>query len=236
MTGRGAVQLVIALLSAVLSLLTAQPPMASAAVSPGSPVDHLRWVGDATQVVEVAASRYGTSYATLTAYEKRSSGWVRVYGPWTARVGRNGFAAPYKKREGDGRTPTGAYGFSFFFGVNAQPSGIHYSWRHAYTYDVWDDDSSSSRYNLWTDRRHSYAGRSPEPMHSQPSYNYAAVIAYNTSRKPGLGSAIFLHVSHSSATAGCVAIPQSELLPVLRWLNPAKRPRIIMGTTSTITH
>ena len=201
-----------------------------------SPVDHLNGVGNAQQVIEVAASGYGTSYATLTAYEKRASGWVRVFGPWSARIGVNGFAPSGQKREGDGRTPSGSYGFSFFFGVNAQPSGIHYSWRHAYTYDVWDDDPSSSRYNLWTDTRTSSAGRSPEPMHNQPSYNYAAVIAYNTARTPGLGSAIFFHVSHGSGTAGCVAIPQTELLSALRWLNPAKSPRIIMGTTSAITH
>jgi L,D-peptidoglycan transpeptidase YkuD (ErfK/YbiS/YcfS/YnhG family) len=171
----------------------------------------------------------------MTAYRKTASGWVRSLGPWTARIGRNGFAPSGAKREGDGRTPTGSYGFSFFFGVDPKPSGIRYSWRHAYTYDVWDDDPSSSRYNLWTDLHRYSAGRSPEPMHNSPSYNYAAVIAYNTARKPGLGSAIFLHVSHGTPTAGCVSIPQSDVLKVLRWLNPSLHPRIIMGTKSGIT-
>jgi L,D-peptidoglycan transpeptidase YkuD (ErfK/YbiS/YcfS/YnhG family) len=208
----------------------------TAVVAAASPVDHLRGVGSARQVIKVAASRYGTSYATLTAYRKTSSGWVKSYGPWTARIGRNGFAPPGKKREGDGRTPTGSYGFgSFFFGVNAKPSGIRYAWRHAYRYDVWDDDSASSRYNLWTNRNRNYPGRSPEPMHVSPAYNYGAVIAYNTARKPGLGSAIFLHVSHGSATAGCVSVPQADVLKLLRWLNPKLAPRIIMGTTSAIT-
>jgi L,D-peptidoglycan transpeptidase YkuD (ErfK/YbiS/YcfS/YnhG family) len=201
-----------------------------------SPVDHLRGVGTAQQVIEVAASRYGTSYATLTAYRKTSTGWAKSYGPWTARIGWNGFAPPGKKREGDGRTPTGSYGFgSFFFGVNARPSGIRYAWRHAYTYDVWDDDSASARYNLWTNRNRYYPGRDPEPMHVQPVYNYGAVIAYNTARKPGLGSAIFLHVSRGRSTSGCVAVPQTQLLKLLRWLNPKLGPRIIMGTTNTIT-
>src|SRR3954453_23637966 len=132
------------------SAVASTTPTASSTIisAAGSPVDHLRGVGSAQQVIEVAASRYGTSYATLTAYRKTSSGWVRSYGPWTARIGRNGFAAPGKKHEGDGKTPTGSYGFgSFFFGVNTKPSGIRYAWRHAYTYDVWDDDSSSARYN-----------------------------------------------------------------------------------------
>ncbi|HMC67554.1 MAG TPA: L,D-transpeptidase family protein [Mycobacteriales bacterium] len=219
------------------SVASATPTSTSTVVAAaGSPVDHLRGVGSAQQVIEVAASRYGTSYATLTAYRKTASGWVKSYGPWTARVGRNGFAAPGKKHEGDGKTPTGSYGFgSFFFGVNSRPSEIRYSWRHAYAYDVWDDDSASARYNLWTNRNRNNPGRSPEPMHVSPAYNYGAVIAYNTARKPGLGSAIFLHVSHGSATAGCVAVPQSDVLKLLRWLNPRLSPRIIMGTTGAIT-
>jgi L,D-peptidoglycan transpeptidase YkuD (ErfK/YbiS/YcfS/YnhG family) len=219
------------------SVVSATPDAPNLVVAAsGSPVDHLRGVGAAQQVIEVAASRYGTSYATLTAYRKTANGWVTSYGPWAARIGRNGFAAPGKKREGDGRTPTGSYGFgSFFFGVNSAPSGIRYGWRHAYTYDVWDDDSSSTRYNLWTNRNRNYPGRSPESMHVSPAYNYGAVIAYNIARKPGLGSAIFLHVAHGSATAGCVAVAQADVLKLLRWLNPKLSPRIIMGTTSAIT-
>lgn len=219
-----------------LTTASASPSTATAAAASGSPVDHLRGVGSAQQVVEVDAAHYGSTYATVTAYSKTSSGWVRAYGPWTARVGIHGFAPPGDKREGDGRTPTGSYAFaSFFFGVYARPGGIRYAWRHAYTYDVWDDDPASRRYNLWTDRRTRYPGRSPEPLHVVPQYEYAAVIAYNTARKPGLGSAIFLHVSRGRATSGCVALPRAQLLELLRWLDPHRAPRIIMGTTSAIT-
>ena len=193
-------------------------------------------VGNARQLIVAEAAGYGTSYVTVTAYQKTSSGWVRHFGPWQGRIGRNGFAAPGKKREGDGKSPTGSFGFSFFFGVDTKPSGIYYKWRHAYTYDVWDDDSSSAHYNEWIDRRTQYPGHNPEPMHNSPSYNYAAVIAYNTSRQPGLGSAIFFHVSHGTSTAGCVAISQSLVVKVLRWLNPSYAPRIIMGTKADITN
>ena len=198
-------------------------------------MDHLVGVGDATQVVSVIASGYGTTYATVTAYQKTASGWHVALGPWSARIGRNGFAPPGHKREGDGRTPTGSYGFSFFFGVDPAPSGLHYSWRHAATYDVWDDDPSSSRYNEWVDTRTADAGADPEPMHQVPAYDAAAVIAYNTARTPGLGSAIFFHVSHGSATAGCVSVPYGDVVALLRWLNPRYSPRIIMGTRSAVT-
>ena len=69
----------------------------------------------------------------------------------------------------------------------------------------------------------------PEPMHQVPAYDYGAAIAYNTARTPGRGSAIFLHVGTGSATAGCVSLPKSRLLKLLRWLGPAKHPQIIIS-------
>ena len=182
----------------------------------------------ARQLITVTAPSYSSTYATLRAYRRSGHRWVRVLGPWTARVGYNGIAPAGRKREGDGRTPSGTYGFSFFFGVLPNP-GVAFRWRHAYRYDVWDDDPASPRYNEWVDEQtagRKAAGVDPEPMHNQPAYDYAAVIAYNTARTPGLGSAIFLHVGTGTATAGCVSLPAWQLLDVLRWLSPGSRPLI----------
>ncbi len=177
----------------------------------------------------VDAGGYGQSTATLSAYEQRGGVWTRVFGPWTAWVGRNGVAPSGAKREGDGRTPSGTYGFSFFFGVYNNP-GVHFPYRQiTSTAIVWDDDPASASYNEWIDTRVATAGANPEPMYNTPSYDYGAVIAYNTARTPGLGSAIFLHVSHNSSTAGCVAIPTSELVSVLQWLQPSEQPLITIG-------
>jgi L,D-peptidoglycan transpeptidase YkuD (ErfK/YbiS/YcfS/YnhG family) len=66
-------------------------------------------------------------------------------------------------------------------------------------------------------------------MYNRPAYNYSAVIAYNLKRVPGLGSAIFLHVGIASSTAGCVSLPQRELLEVLRWLRPSEDPHIVIS-------
>jgi L,D-peptidoglycan transpeptidase YkuD (ErfK/YbiS/YcfS/YnhG family) len=198
-------------------------------------VERLHGVGNARQVISVVASGYGTSYATVQAFTKTSSGWKRSFGPWSARIGRHGFAPPGDKREGDLRTPSGSYGFSFMFGVQPNP-GVRYEYRRVTgDWDVWADDPGTPRYNLWTDTRTQDAGPSPEPMNNTPAYNYSAVIAYNTARTSGLGSAIFLHVSTGGSTAGCVSLPTSELLDLLRWLDPSKAPRIIMGTESSVT-
>ena len=178
---------------------------------------------------------YGQTTATFTAYERDGAGWKQVFGPWTANVGGSGFAPPDAKREGDGRTPSGSYPFDFFFGVQANP-GVRFPWRDVVgTQIVWDDDSSSPRYNEWVDTTTGDAGVGPEPMYNTPAYNYGAVIAYNAGRTPGIGSAIFLHVSTGGSTAGCVALPQGQLLDVLRWLDPSQQPRIIMGLRGVVT-
>jgi L,D-peptidoglycan transpeptidase YkuD (ErfK/YbiS/YcfS/YnhG family) len=211
---------------------TVTPPSADEYVS------HLIGVGSAKQVISVTATGYGTSLATFQAFTKTPSGWVRTFGPWTSHVGRKGFAPPGQKRQGDLRTPTGAYGFTYMFGVNANP-GVKYSYRVIDSSAiVWNNDENSANYNQWVDTRTGAdAGTSPEPMYNIPPYYYGAVIAYNMPPLPGIGSAIFLHQNSKSngSTAGCVSLPQAQLLQVLRWMDPAAAPVIVMGPASAVT-
>jgi L,D-peptidoglycan transpeptidase YkuD (ErfK/YbiS/YcfS/YnhG family) len=197
-------------------------------------VARLKGVHDATQVISVTTKHYGSVHAKVRAFDKTGSGWKQIAGPWSAWIGRNGFAPPGHKREGDGRAPSGSFHFSFFFGVDPNP-GVHFRWRHAGPHDYWDDDSTSARYNTWVNARHHSAGTDPEPMHVSPSYEDGAAINYNASRTPYRGSAIFLHVTHHSPTSGCVALPRSHVIALLRWLRPADHPRIVMGRTATVT-
>jgi L,D-peptidoglycan transpeptidase YkuD (ErfK/YbiS/YcfS/YnhG family) len=210
---------------------TSPPPAAAAS----SPVDGLVGVDGARQVISVIAEGYGQTTATFTAYERDGTGWKQVFGPWTANVGGSGFAPPDAKREGDGRTPSGSYPFDFFFGVLGNP-GVKFPYRDITgSQIVWDDDPASPLYNQWVDTTTQTPGPGPEPMYNTPAYNYGGVIAYNAARTPGLGSAIFLHVSTGGSTAGCVALPQGQLVEVLRWLDPAQQPRVVMGVRGVVT-
>ena len=185
-------------------------------------------------MITVVAGSYGATYARLTAYQRtrdHQGRWVRQFGPWTARIGSGGMAPPGRKREGDLRTPSGTFTFEFFFGAKANP-GVAFRYMQARPHDVWDDDPSSPRYNEWVDERYHDPGAAPEPM-DVSGYDYGAVIAYNTSRAPGLGSAIFLHVNIGSATTGCVTLATGDLLKVLRWLRPGQSPRIVMGVAAS---
>ena len=205
--------------SAGVSPASAAPPVRPAEVSAVRPVSG--------QLVTVTAASYGATRAKLTAYQRENGRWSRVFGPWTAWIGRRGMAPPGAKREGDGRTPSGTFGFGFFFGVDPDP-GVHFPYRRINEYDVWDDDPSSPLYNEWVDDRYADPGADPEPM-DVSAYDFGAVIAYNTARTPGLGSAIFLHINIGMPTAGCVTLPVSELLEILRWLNPSASPHITLA-------
>jgi L,D-peptidoglycan transpeptidase YkuD (ErfK/YbiS/YcfS/YnhG family) len=208
------------------------PPTTSAA---SAFVSKLSGVGSAGQLIVVTASGYGGTTALLSAYQRSGDSWQQVFGPWSANLGYNGFAPPGAKREGDGRTPSGSFGIDFFFGVDPNP-GVRYPYRLVTgPYLVWDDDPSSPLYNEWVDERSQAAGASPESMDQVPAYDYGAVIDYNPTRVPGAGSAIFLHESTGGSTAGCVSLPTQQLLAVLRWLDPAQSPRIVMGTLATIS-
>lgn len=220
----------------VRSTRAAVPPTTAVSSSPrlSSPVDRLFGVGDAEQVITVVAAAPGDTTAELTAYERTADGWVQTYGPWTADIGAQGFAPAGEKREGDDRTPTGAYDLDFAFGVLADP-GTRLDYRRITSESiVWDDDPASSRYNQWVDTSTQAAGADPEPMYNQPVYDHGVVIDYNHDATPGLGSAIFLHVTRGGSTAGCVAVDKEDLVELMRWLDPAKRPRIVMGTRDAL--
>ena len=151
-----------------LRTTTAPPPPPT--TSSSLLVNRLIGVGDARQVVAVVADGYGDTTATLTAYQKSASGWTQVFGPWIAEIGEDGFAPPGEKSEGDLRTPSGSYGFGFFFGIDADP-GVMFPWRADQPSDVWDDDPSSPNYNEWIDEAvqgAAAAGADPEPMNDYP--------------------------------------------------------------------
>lgn len=205
-------------------------PPAHAGPTPG----RLTGVHDAAQLVVVTNRSWTSTYATLESFERRADGtWRRVHGPWTVRIGRNGFGSP--KREGDGQTPVGSFRVPRLFGVNADP-GVRYAWLRVDRYDVWVDDPRSEYYNLRKRRPANGRWTSAESLYQPGPYAYAAVIGYNTAdRTPYAGSAIFFHVTTGNATAGCVSTTASRVLAVLRWLDPLKKPRFVMGPESAVT-
>ena len=68
-------------------------------------------------------------------------------------------------------------------------------------------------------------------------YKLGIVVEYNTENTiKGHGSAIFVHIHRGPGkpTAGCVAMSEDKLEEIVRWLDPALKPMIIMGTESEL--
>jgi L,D-peptidoglycan transpeptidase YkuD (ErfK/YbiS/YcfS/YnhG family) len=204
---------------------------------PDNLAEELANTGSATQLMTVDAPGYGSTTATFTAWQLESGCWEPAFGPWTANVGTTGVSD--HKQEGDGSTPTGAYGIgSTMYGVSANP-GVSYEYHQLVCGDWWDEDPSSANYNTF---QHVACGTSPpfggnsEALWTTvPAYDYFAVIDYNVNPVvPGAGSAIFLHVSTGDPTQGCVSLPEADLVSVLDWLSPAADPMIVIGTDAEI--
>lgn len=171
------------------------------------------------QRIQVAAPSARSTTATLVVRECGK----RVFGPWRARVGRNGLSA--RHREGDGTTPTGTYGIGpVVYGVDPNP-GVQLRYHRLACGDWWDEDSRSPTYNTF---RHvtcgskpPFGGGSEALWQITPAYRLFALIQYNVAPVvPGRGSAIFLHVDTGRATNGCVSLPLRELQALLRRLRP----------------
>jgi len=204
---------------------------ALAAPCPGV-VNTLPGTQSATQLVTVTASAYGVTTASLELWQRRGGCWRHVAGPWRAWLGRSGLSA--HKREGDGATPAGTYRVGgTAYGIAPDP-GVHGAYHRLVCGDWWDEDARSPAYNTFQHvpcgTAPHFGGGSEALWRISPQYRYFAVVEYNaTPAVPGRGSAIFLHVSAGRPTAGCVSVPEAELVRVLRWLRPAARPLIRLG-------
>jgi len=154
-------------------------------------------------------------------------------------LGRTGVIAETDKREGDGATPLGMWPLRRVFyradrlpgGSEGRrpevgPSGLPVE---AITPAMgWCDDPAHPDYNRLIALPHP---ASHETLWREDGlYDIVVVLGHNDGPPcPGLGSAIFLHCARPDPegrhglhpTAGCVALPRSDLLAVLAALPPA---------------
>lgn len=162
---------------------------------------------------------------------KRGTGW----GAGLISTNSPGLRSPGDpvKKEGDGKSPAGVFRISTAFGYAAQPPP---AWKMPYislksTVEC-VDDSGSKFYNRIVDR----ATISPDWHSSERmseagvAYRWGAVIDYDVNpTTPGVGSCVFLHIwsGPTMGTAGCTAMPQDQLEPILAWLDPTDNPILV---------
>lgn len=218
-------------------LTTKKPAAPKPAPAPTNLASGLKTVGSNKQLILVTANGSNTSYAQIHTYERNSKGqWVQVLST-TGYIGRYGFATASQMSEGGQRSPIGKYSIGTAFGRYSNP-GTKMSYRKITSDDVWVDDSKSKLYNTWQSKRKtSGQWKSAENMNIT-AYNYGFVINYNTARTPYKGSAIFFHVSTGTYhyTLGCTATSQTNVVKILKWLDPKKNPVIIQTPVSGLSN
>lgn len=204
----------------------------------GSSDDAAKMAGTSSQLLLVrnTSPSPGSVDVEVTALEKREGRWQRPFAPLKGVIGRNGFAPPGEKREGDGRTPSGTFPLGTVFGYAPSfPTRMPY--RQAGADDLWVDDSAAPDYNRWVTRGTTQAASFERMRRDDDLYKLGIVVEYNT--HPVIkdrGSAIFFHLWRGKgiATAGCIALAEEDLLKIVRWLDPAARPAVMMGTNITV--
>jgi L,D-peptidoglycan transpeptidase YkuD (ErfK/YbiS/YcfS/YnhG family) len=190
--------------------------------------------GSATQVITVVARSTYSTTATVQAWTSAGHGRWLKHGPAiSAWVGSQGLTAhPSESRSA---TPMGSFTLTTAFGYYANP-GTGLSYFQTTTADWWISQSGKLYNTHQRCSSHcSFTQGDPNEhlLSETPAYNYAVVIDYNTANTGHVtqhgGSAFFFHVSTGSPTAGCVSVDQSSLVLIMRWLSPAKHPRILIG-------
>lgn len=177
----------------------------------------------ASKVIEARAKTKSTGYVYLC--KKSGDRYVLDKGPYRAKFGYNGLSS--KKREGDGKTPSGIFWMRDGFGTSGNPGLKGHDWTKVTRDHVWVDGNATKAggYNTMKRKSDGYSG---ESLYQPKPYKYAQVIGYNEARTPGKGSAIFLHANTSSMkTAGCVSMYESSLVKAMKWQNGTKTQIVI---------
>lgn len=99
--------------------------------------------------------------------------------------------------------------------VESSGTSLPYLWVDEY--DYWVGDSKSSLYNQYvrTDSPFTEWDEAEHLIEYPDDYAYALFIGYNIEGTPGAGSCFFLHCSVGMPTAGCVAVPEKDMVFIL---------------------
>lgn len=195
------------------------PPALPVSQIPGlGPEFRAKIPGGTRQALVVTGRTADTNTAQGVLYESDVRGsWRPVAGPWPAHNALRGWTNDH--HVGDLRTPVGVFGLGDAGGRSPDP-GTRLPYDHAEEFVA------------------PGTGFLGEPL--EGSFDYVIAIDYN--RVPGTspldkerplgrakGSGVWVHVDHEGPTQGCISFQEDHMRRLLRALDPAKQPVIVMG-------
>jgi L,D-peptidoglycan transpeptidase YkuD (ErfK/YbiS/YcfS/YnhG family) len=205
---------------------SAPQPAGAPALLPGlGPKMLARVPGDARQAVVVTGAGADSPRSTVTLFRRDPvTGWAPAGPAWPAHNALHGWTDHH--RTGDLRSPIGVFTLTDAGGRLSDP-GTRLTYDHA-----------PIGFSL------SGTGFHGEPL--RDAFDY--VIAINYNRKPGMsprdwtrplgqsrGGGIWLHVDHGGPTQACVSLPAPVMRTLLRTLDPALHPVVVMGDGAALS-
>lgn len=173
------------------------------------------------QALVVTGSGRNSSRSKAVLYERTDAGW-QAGGQWPARNALRGWTRDH--RMGDLRSPVGVFTLSDAGGRLADPgSRLPYS--------------RSSAFQV--------GGRGFAGEELAGSFDHVIAIDYN--RRRGVspldparplgeerGGGIWIHVDHGGPTHGCIGLARPDVRRLLRLLDPARHPVVVMGDAASL--
>ncbi|MFF3604837.1 hypothetical protein [Streptomyces sp. NPDC002463] len=171
-----------------------------------------------TQALVVTGATEDSNTSTATLYRRDPArGWIEAAGPWRAHNALQGWTSDHTA--GDLRSPIGVFRIGDAGGKLPDPGA-----RLPYDEDEAFDISGT--------------GFLGEPL--EGSFDHVIAIDYN--RVPGRspldkerplgeekGGGVWIHVDHGGPTQACITLDREALRELLRALDPAAEPVVVMG-------
>ncbi|MFC1552091.1 L,D-transpeptidase [Candidatus Latescibacterota bacterium] len=199
------------------------------------------------QLVLVVSNQESANKAVLQGFVREDGVWKFAFS-CPAVLGKNGMAwgrglhreharlsdEPVK-REGDGRSPKGAFELVRAYGYQKNVR-IKFPYEETTPDMICIDDSRSEYYNMIVSDE--LIEGTPDTSHElmmrrDDLYKYAILVGHNTAvPEKDAGSCIFIHIwsDKDSYTAGCTAISEANIMQLLSWLDPDKKPCFVQLT------
>ncbi len=202
-------------------------------------------LNQALQMLLVSSSDWTSVPGEMQRYQRKTSNspWEAVGAAVLVGLGRNGMApsaqvygdtpteTPFKK-EGDGKSPAGAFLLPLVFAYAPEEAQTSMPVLPVTEDLVCVDDSASRHYNTLVSQRSVEKDWNSAEQMLRPDglYRFGILAAYNTDPvQPGAGSCIFLHleIGPQHSTSGCTGMPPEAMHELLHWLDPSLHPVLV---------
>ncbi len=161
---------------------------------------------NANQLCIVSAE--GTT-ANVSLHNRGTDGWYEVFS-CKGYIGANGLG---KTIYGDKKTPVGIYHFTQAFGIKPNPGTRYFKYYQVDDRYYWLGDTSHPYFNELVVSNKYVDGE--HIIDYGKDYNYVLAIDYNSKKDAYKGSAIFFHVESGGPTAGCVSMPETNMVQLI---------------------